>query len=871
MALAPGTKLGPYEIVAPIGAGGMGEVYRARDSRLGREVAVKILPQAFALDPERLRRFTAEAQAVAALNHPNILAIHDVGTLDGSQYIVMEFLNGESLRERLTTGALSIRKATDYAEQIAKGLAAAHDKGIVHRDLKPDNIFVTREGHVKILDFGLAKLTSTEAAKDPAETMTRTSATQPGVVLGTVGYMSPEQVRGQVADQRSDIFSFGAIFYEMLTGKRAFTGDSSVEVMSAILKEEPPPLTEAVRAIPPALDRIVHHCLEKNPAERFQSARDVAFNIASLSDVSSTGGTSSTTTAAAAAAQATQAAQAQQVSIRQKRLLALVSAAFLLFAAGTLWFLWHQRTQKPVVTFDRVTFGEGSVGSARFTADGQTIIFDASWDGGVTRLYQWRADAPQAQPMPGMDNVRVVGISKSNEMALLLRVGALDRVPVTLARAPISGGAPREILESVRDATWSPDEQLAVVHVVNGRDRLEFPIGKVLYETGGWLSNPRFSPDGRTIAFLDHTVFPDAAGTVSVVDLNGKREVLTPFWDDTRGLAWSGNQIVYGGANANWDALRAVDLAKHDRLLLELPSLVEVKDVAPDGRVLIDSRNNRLTILGRGPGATRERNLSWLDISILADISRDGKQILLAEEDTPEQTGEQVCCVGIRDMDGSPVTRLGEGVGGRFSADGKWVTTLTLAKPPKISVIPLAAGEGKQVPLPGIERLDGDNVGFFPDGKRLWLNAADTTGSTRAFAVGIAGGTPTPITPEGVLADGISDDGETVVGTDPQHGVTLYPIAGGPARTIPGTNGFEHFVQWTNDPHSMYIRDLELPTNVYQVNIATGQRTPVLKLIPAEPAGVVTIFVVAMTRDGKSYAYTFRRSLSQLLIVRGVK
>ncbi len=870
MPLAPGTKLGPYEILAPIGAGGMGEVYRAKDTRLGRDVAVKILPQAFALDPERLRRFTAEAQAVAALNHPNILAIHDVGAVDGSQYLVMEFLDGESLRERLAGGALSVRKSTDYAEQIAKGLAAAHDKGIVHRDLKPDNIFITRDGHVKILDFGLAKLTGTETAKDPAETMTRTSATQPGVVLGTVGYMSPEQVRGQVADNRSDIFSFGAIFYEMLSGKRAFTGDSSVEVMSAILKEEPPPLAEAVRAMPPALDRIVHHCLEKNPAERFQSARDVAFNIASLSDISSIGGASSTTAADAASATAT--AQAQQVSSKQKRALALLSAAYLLFAGAAIWFLWHQRTHKSVVTFDRVTFGEGSVGSARFTADGQTIIFDASWDGDITRLYQWRADAPQAQPMPGMDNVRVVGISKSNEMALLLRVGALDRTPVTLARAPISGGAPREILDRVRDATWSPDEQLAVVHVVNGRDRLEFPIGKVLYETGGWLSNPRFSPDGRVIAFLDHTVFPDAAGTVSVVDLSGKREVLTQFWDDTRGLAWNGDEIVYGGANANWDALRAVDLAKHDRLLLELPSLVEVKDVAPDGRVLIDSRNNRITILGRGPGATRERNLSWLDISVLGDMSSDGKQILLAEEDIPSQTNTEVCCAGIRDMAGSPVTRLGDGIGGRFSADGKWVTTLTLGKPPKISVVPLAAGEGKEVALPGIERLAGDNVGFFPDGKRLWLNAADTKGSTRAFAVDIAGGTtPTPLTPNGVLADGISDDGQTVVGTDAQHGVTLYPLNGGPAHTIPGSNSNEHFVQWALDPRSMYIRDTALPTTVYQVNIATGQRTPVLKLLPADPAGVVTIFAVAMTRDAKSYAYCFRRSLSQLLVVQGLK
>ncbi|HEY0702097.1 MAG TPA: protein kinase [Candidatus Acidoferrales bacterium] len=871
MPLSAGTKLGPYEILAPIGAGGMGEVYRAKDARLGREVAVKILPSAFALDPERLRRFTAEAQAVAALNHPNILAIHDVGEVNGSQYLVMEFLDGESLRERLAGGALAVRKSTEYAEQIAKGLAAAHDKGIVHRDLKPDNIFVTRDGHVKILDFGLAKLTGTEG-KDPADTMTRTSATQPGVVLGTVGYMSPEQVRGQVADQRSDIFSFGAIFYEMLSGKRAFTGNSSVEVMSAILKEEPPPLMEAVRQMPPALDRIVHHCLEKNPAERFQSARDVAFNIASLSDISSTSGrTTAGNAATAAAAAATANSQQQAAAFKNMRAIALVASGVLLAGALAMWFLWRQRPMPVPATFERITFSSGSVGAARFTADGQTIIFDAVWEGGSLRLYQWRADTPQAQPM-GTDDTRVVGVSKSNELALLLHVSALDRRPVTLARMPLSGGAPRAVLESVRDATWSPDEQLAVVHVVNGLDRLEYPIGKVLYETSGWISNPRFSPDGKTIAILDHTTFPDTAGTVSLIDLNGKREVLTPFWDDTRGLAWapSGKEVWYGGANASWDNLRAVDLAKHDRLVLELPALIELKDIAADGRVLIDARNHRLPVVGRTAGMERERDLSWLDVTVLGDISRDGKQILLAEEDAPA-VATNPFWVGTRAMDGSPVVRLGSGLGGRFSADGKWATAFTEANPLKIWVIPLSEGEPTSVAVPGIERLIENNLGFFPDGKRIWLNGAQAAHAPRAYAVDIAGGTPAPITPEGVLTDGISDDGQNAIGNDAEGFVTEFPLGGGPARRVPGVVAKEKFVQCGPDGRSIYVRDFKLPTTIYQVNLTSGQRTAVLKLIPLDPAGVTTIFNVAMTRDGKSYAYGFARTLSQLLVVKGLK
>src|SRR6267154_862953 len=285
MTLTSGTKLGPYEVVAPAGAGGMGEVYRARDTRLNRDVAVKILPAAFSRDPERMRRFQQEAQAVAALNHPSILAIHDFGEHDRSPYIVVEFLEGETLRQRLGAGALPVRKASEYAEQIARGIAAAHEKGIVHRDLKPENIFVTRDGRVKILDFGLAKLVRQEGAL-AADAATLASQTEPGVVMGTIGYMSPEQVKGLAADYRSDLFSFGAILYEMLSGKRAFHGDSYVETMSAILKQDPPELAETNRTVPPVLERIVRNCLEKNPEERFQSARDVAFALGALSDSS---------------------------------------------------------------------------------------------------------------------------------------------------------------------------------------------------------------------------------------------------------------------------------------------------------------------------------------------------------------------------------------------------------------------------------------------------------------------------------------------------------------------------------------------------------------------------------------------------------
>src|SRR6266850_2184377 len=282
--ISPNTTIAQYTIVSKIGEGGMGVVWRARDAKLGRDVAIKVLPASLSENTDRLNRFEQEARAAGALNHPNILVIHHIGIHDGAPYIVSELLEGETLRERMGGAALPQRKAIDYALQIAKGLAAAHAKGIVHRDIKPDNIFITDDGRVKILDFGLAKLTSaTDGNQSQTEVPTRKVNTDPGTVMGTVGYISPEQLKGQQADHRSDIFSFGAILYEMLSGKRAFRGDSMAETMSAILREDPPDLSETNKTVSPALERVVRHCLEKNPNERFHSARDLAFAIESLS------------------------------------------------------------------------------------------------------------------------------------------------------------------------------------------------------------------------------------------------------------------------------------------------------------------------------------------------------------------------------------------------------------------------------------------------------------------------------------------------------------------------------------------------------------------------------------------------------------
>src|SRR5258706_12108628 len=338
--ISPNTKIAKYTIVSKIGEGGMGKVYRGRATKLGGNAPIKVLPASLSENSDRLNRFEQEAQAAGALNHPNILVIFHVGTYQGAPYIVSELLEGETLRERMAGSALPQSKAIDYALQIARGLAAAHEKGIIHRDIKPDNVFITDDGRVKILDFGLAKLTSaTDGTQSQTEVPTRKVNTDPGTVMGTMGYMSPEQLKGQPADHRSDIFSFGAILYEMLSGKRAFRGDSMAETMSAILREDPPDLSETNRTVPPALERVVRHCLEKNPAERFQSARDLAFALESVSGSA----TSSGQTAAMSAITAPESDAAVGLSrwagnLRVAWIVAAVLVVALLAALGLLYF-----------------------------------------------------------------------------------------------------------------------------------------------------------------------------------------------------------------------------------------------------------------------------------------------------------------------------------------------------------------------------------------------------------------------------------------------------------------------------------------------------------------------------------------------------
>ncbi len=529
MTLSAGTRLGPYEILAPIGAGGMGEVYRARDERLKRDVAIKVLPPSYSQDADRLRRFEQEAQSAGGLNHPNITAVHDIGTNvgDGSPYIVTELLEGETLRNRLSGGAIAVRRAIDYAMQIAKGLAAAHEKGIIHRDLKPENLFLTNDGRVKILDFGLAKLTQNEGAGVQQTNLPTAAGTEPGVVMGTLGYMSPEQVKGKPADQRSDIFSFGAILYEMLSGRRAFHRESAAETMSAILREEPPDLSATNRNIQPGLERVVRHCLEKNPEERFYSMRDVAFDLEALSGLS---GAAAIAPGAAAGARGRPSWPLLAGAVLATALVCGLAAYFAVARAGN----------RPPPSFRQLSFRRGQILSARFAPDGQTVVYSAAWDGKPMEVFVGRPESPESRPF-GLAGAEVLAISKSGDMAVSLDrslAGGFRRTG-TLAQLSVAGGAaPRDIQKEVDWADWSPDgKSLAIVRAVPGKSRLEYPAGKLVYETGGWISHPRISADGERVAFVDHPIPNDDGGSIALVDRSGKLKKISEPFASAQGLA----------------------------------------------------------------------------------------------------------------------------------------------------------------------------------------------------------------------------------------------------------------------------------------------------------------------------------------------
>jgi eukaryotic-like serine/threonine-protein kinase len=859
MALTSGTKIGPYEIVSLLGAGGMGEVYRARDSRLRRDVAIKVLPPSFAKDEDRLRRFEQEARMVGALNHPNILAIFDVGSQDGTPYLVSELLEGQSLREHVQGSPLPQRKAVEYGVQIARGLAAAHEKGVVHRDLKPDNIFVLNDGRIKILDFGLAKLKQDDAmgsAHPDLQTVDQPNpATTPGHVMGTVGYMSPEQVRGQGADHRSDIFALGAILYEILTGKRAFKRDSSVETMNAILKEEPPELDATVPGLTPGLDRVVRHCLEKNPVQRFQSASDIAFDLETISSHSGTG------------------SRLNVVAAERRGYLKPVAGALLVAAAlAATYFLARRSPPLAAPRFHQLTFQRGTIYGAKFAPDGQSILFSAAWNGAPKpQIYTTRTDALMSRPIDLPDS-QVLGISSKGEMAIRQKTDAGNVSQGMLSVVPLTGGAPRELLADVIDASWNPaGDSLAAVHVVSGENRLEYPIGKALVTTStGNITDVAISPDGKMIAYFDHPNAGDTRGFVAVTDLAGKARRLTGEWSDLTGLAWSrsGDEVWFTGSDAGINsALYAVNLNGKQRDLLHIPGRLHLFDISKDGQVLITNEASRLETYGRHADQDKDIDLSWFDWTIGRAVSNDGQWVVLEEDG---EGGGPDYSIFVRKTDGSAAIRLGSGMGLDISPDGKWVASTSVKQPAPTVLLP--TGAGQPLTLPDGQLFHSARLTFLPDGKGVIMVAAEPGKDPRTYIQMLDGGPPKAVGSEHFRGFLVSPDGKSVLGR--QNGSSLIiPMSGnGPGQPLPSVGPNERVTGWTADSQSIYVMDFSIvPVKAYLMDIKTGQRKLFREFAPADPSGVPNIGGGVFTQDGKFYIYSVPRTLSYLYVVEGLK
>jgi serine/threonine protein kinase len=862
MALKAGTRLGAYEIVGAIGAGGMGEVYRARDTKLNREVAIKVLPASLAKDAAAQARFEREAQAVAALSHPNILAIHDFGMADGVPYAATELLEGETLRARLAGGALPPRRAIEFGVQIVRGIAAAHSRGIVHRDLKPENVFLTRDGVVKILDFGLAKTTELPQTLAGGVGETKIAAdTTPGTVMGTVGYMSPEQVRGQPLDHRTDIFSFGAILYEMLSGRKPFSGTSHVETMNAILKEDPPEITIGAN-LPASLDRVVRRCLEKEPDERFYSAHDLAIALEALSGSSSQASGSIATTAVSSAP------RRRGVSfLAAGVLIVLIGAAA--FAAGRAL---SGRAPEAVTEFVRLTYRRGPISSAAIAPDGNTFVYSAEWEGSPLQLYSTRSESPESMPLPYKADV--VAISSKGELALVSnrRVIAGWARPGTLSRAPLTGGASRDVLEDVQHAAWLPDgSDLAVSHVVNGKYRLEFPIGKVVYETTGFITQLAVSRDGTRVAFLDQSLMGDDRGSVSVVDASGKKQALPVECESAQGIGWSpGDKEVWFtcASKGLWRSLQAATPdGNHVRTLLRVPGSMILGDVTAGGQVLLTHENSRRGIVVQMSADKEPRDLSWLDWTQPRDLSEDGRTILFTEEGEGGGPGYGVF---LRKTDGSPAVRLGMGEALSLSPDGKWAIVQKL-NPAPIQLLLMPTGAGQSRPLTS-DDIAHTGARFLSDGKRFVFIGFKPNRPPRVWVQAIDGGTPTPVTPEGVT--GLpTPDGTKILARDRSNNRAFYPIDpnAGPPQPVTTLDPADGVVRFTADGKSVLVRRPAAGggVQIFRLDLASGARTPVRTILPMSGTGDVGQLL--LTADGSGYVYGYGATHSDLFLVKGLK
>ncbi len=856
MELSAGTRIGPYEIARKIGAGGMGVVYRAKDTRLDRAVAIKVLPEALREDGDRLRRFEQEARTIGGLNHPNLVTLHDVGREAGAPYLVYELLEGQSLRALLQAGPLPVREATRIAAEIARGLAAAHGAGIVHRDVKPDNVFVTADGRVKILDFGIAKLRRDEPGDvGSAPTLGGTAATGTGVVIGTPGYMAPEQLASGEVDARTDVFALGVVLFEMLCGKRPFAADTGIEESYAIVKTAPATLPASV---PPALARIVERCLEKRREARFQSAADLAFALDAGEDAATT-------------VPARVAAPRRRIPIVPIATAAIALAAI----ATTVWLArprahlrWPELAEGgPVYT--RVTYHSEPKWFARFWPDGKSVVYSkreaADENYQLTRAALAHASAA---PIPGAIG-RLLDVSSKGEIALRKR---MPDAPGGLLVTFVEGaGAPKELADNVHDATYVHD-QLAIVRDRGGGMAIELPIGTpIVPPDGRALDLLRASHDATKLAVTAHPIVGDTGGTIYIYDLAGHELAHSRSHVGVIGLAWSpDDREVWISSELG---LQAVDLAGHERVLLRTATDTLVRDVLPDGRILAVVRDARMRAMVHVGGA--DDDIGWRDSAVVKALSRDGTTIAMLSGDGNNQT-EEGYELFIRRADVKTPISIDHGFQIALTPNGERAVVLRGGTREPIGLVPTVARAGAPKPLPRgpIERIV---LGVVPevsaDGKRVVVLGAEHGKPARLGSIPLDDGEVTPIGPEHVdvptddnkahFQFAVSPDGQRIA-LPALKGVTLIGADGRGELALTAEHG-ETPLGFSNDGKQLFVwRTKGWPRPITSIDVATQART---ELMPFAPPDRPDVADVAVDGTGSTIAYSWITNDSDLFVL----